>query len=94
VNKGLEILLARMDSHPQDFNILELNSYGPRDMWGVLVSIVRDEDRSGGFITPEERKGFEVKMHKVKGELFTRAVIARVMHHDSSSKQEPTKQMV
>ena len=93
MNKGLEILLARMDSHPKDFNLLQLQ---PRqqDMWGLLISIVRDEDRSGSFITPEDRAALEDKMHKIQGELFTTAVLDRVMHYDSCSQQLPDKQQV
>jgi hypothetical protein len=93
VNKGLEILLARMDSHPQDFNFLQLQ---PRqqDMWGLLIEVVRDENRSGSFVTHEERAALEDKMNKVQGEIFTGAVLERVLHYDSCSQQLPAKQQV
>lgn len=93
MNKGLEIMLARMDSHPKDFNLLQLQ---PRqeDTWGLLISIVRDENRSGSFITPEERESFEGKMHKVQGQIFTGAVLQKVLDHDSCSQQLLAKRQV
>ena len=74
MNQGIEILLARMESHPDEFYNLHLPSYRS-SRWGSLL----DEAIKGKFTTEEERTALQDKLSSIQGESFTMAVLKELM---------------
>lgn len=91
MNKGLEIMLKRMESHPEEFDILMPQmptNRKPKERWDRLIGIVLDENKSGGFITEEERHRFKLKLEEVQADTFTRVVMERLFDDDSNRDKE------
>ena len=88
MNKGLEIMLKRMDSHPEEFDQLFPQvpvKAKPRERWDRLIGIVLDPNKSGTFITQEQRQQFKAKLEEVQADTFTRVVMERLFDSDDSS---------
>lgn len=77
MNKGLAILMARIVSHPEEFQDYSTGR------WAHLVNIVLDESRSGGFVTPAQREEFTKELNKVLSDTFTKAVLRKLVGHNS-----------
>jgi len=78
MNKGLEILLKRVDTHPEEFDQLfrqKPHSANPMADWGKLVEIALDVQRSHSFLTQDERAELKAKIQSVQGDMFTKAVM-------------------
>jgi len=78
VNKGLEILLKRVDSHPEEFDQLfrqKPHSADPTVNWDKLVEIALNVPRSHSFLTEDERAELKTRIQSVQGDLFTKAVM-------------------
>jgi hypothetical protein len=74
MNQGVEILLARMDSHPQEFT--EQVMYGRYGGWSVLVGIVLTKNSS---FTDEEREAVDRKLNLLAREHFTQEVMRKLL---------------
>ena len=81
MNKGVEILLARMRSNPQEFD--------PDDpKWGALMSplmaYLRGDTPTNPypFMTPEEMRDLQEEFLRTQGEWFTRRVMDRLLTGD------------
>lgn len=78
MNKGLEILLKRIDSHPEEFDQLfrqKPHSADPTASWDKLVEIALNIQRSHSFLTEDERAELKTRIQSVQGDLFTKAVM-------------------
>jgi hypothetical protein len=76
MNQGIEILLARMDSHPDEFyNIHQQATVPPGMRWDALIR----EANNGKFVTEEERTALQNKLSSIQGESFTKAVLQELM---------------
>jgi len=74
MNQGVEILLARMDSHPQEFsNEIMLGRYG---RWSAVIDQVL---AVGGSFTGEEREVLTKKLREVERERFTQQVMKKLL---------------
>ena len=91
MNKGLEILLKRMDTNPEEFDRLfrrrSVDRHGNVDGWDDIISIVLDKNKSHSFVSEEERALFEEKMLEVQGDMFSEAVMRKLfeLNGDDSS---------
>lgn len=87
MNKGLEILFARLHSHPEEFDRLFRHRalQAPTSGWDNLVSIVLDKTKSHSFVSEEERSLFEAKMLEVQGHLFAEAVMRTLFELNDDS---------
>jgi hypothetical protein len=75
MNQGIEILLARMDSHPQEFsNDIMLGRYG---RWTAAIDKVL---AIGGSFTDEERKALSTRLYTLERERFTQDVMKKLLH--------------
>lgn len=83
MNEGLAILMARIASHPEEFQDFSSNR------WTQLVNIVINESRSGGFITPMQRESFTKELNKVLGDAFTQAVLRKLVRDGYDSSGNP-----
>ena len=76
MNQGIEILLARMESHPDEFyNIHQQATVPPGTRWDALIR----EVNKGKFVTEEERTALQNKLSSIQGESFTKAVLQELM---------------
>ena len=91
MNKGLEILLKRIGTHPEEFDRLfrrrRVDHHGTVEGWEDLVNIVMDKNKSNSFVSEEEREQFENKILEVQGHLFSEAVMRKLfeLNNDDSS---------
>lgn len=75
MNRGIEILLARMDSHPQEFsNDIMLGRYG---RWNAVIDQVL---AVGGSFTGEEREALTTKLREMEREQFTQRVMKQLLN--------------
>jgi hypothetical protein len=72
MNKGLEILLARIDSHPEEFSLETTYATTNSPRWRMLIEAARE----GHFLTPEEKLILHTELSSVQGAWFT----TQVMH--------------
>jgi hypothetical protein len=87
MNKGVEILLARMESNPEEF-IPDLMGAYPVKWRKVLVDIrARMHDKSYRsdltFLTQEEVKMLWAKMQSIQGDLFTKHIMNTLLQDES-----------
>lgn len=81
MNKGVEILLARMHSNPQEFE-----EGNPK--WASIIAPLLqffDEQRPYNpypFLTPEEMLALHTEYLSIQGEVFTREVLSQLLADD------------
>jgi hypothetical protein len=90
MNTGVEILLKRMDSHPEEFQGVgkgvRLRVYGNDDdydvsrRWDGLISAALNST----FLTDEEREALLNKLSSIQGEAFTTAVVEELTRDPST----------
>jgi len=76
MNKGVEILLARMESNPEEF-VPDVNGRYPRK-WRETLDHVQARVHSQGvlmFLTDDEINMLWAKMQSIRGDLFTKQVM-------------------
>ena len=82
MNKGLEILLARIDSHPEEFSNAH-TSEARTARWGKILSAARD----GHFLTPEEKLLLHTKLSSVQGAWFANEVMHELLVAESKARK-------
>ena len=75
MNKGLEILLARIDSHPEEFSEETIYATNIIPRWTLLI----DAAREGHFLTPEEKLILHTKLSSVQGTWFTNEIMRELL---------------
>ena len=73
MNQGIEILLARMDSHPQEFDGGTLGPYG---RWTYTIERALN---IGSNFTKEERDALSIKLRDMVRERFTQDVMKELL---------------
>ena len=98
MNKGVQILLERMDSNPQEF-IPTLRDGYPAKWRDILLSI---EMRVNGgkeykdrlpFLNDKEIKALWEKMQSLQGELFTKRVMDTLLRDAHELEMEELRQL-
>jgi len=88
MNKGVQILLARMESHPQEFNVLEAPRFQTSPWHWIadpLIRRVRDDEHVPlCFLTDEEVTILFEKLMSVQGDAFTRRVMRQLLDGDQT----------
>ena len=92
MNKGVQILLERMSSNPDEFvPEMPLGAVGRK--WRDIINAVHDRvlGRVGDepyfnlkFLSDEEVLAIHTKLQEIRGELFTKDIMARLLADDSS----------
>ena len=84
MNQGVQILLNRMDSHPDEF-IPTLNGTYPHK-WRMLLQKIdmrvkggKDYDDQLQFLSDAEITALYNKMQSIRGDLFTKEVMATLL---------------
>ena len=80
MNKGVQILLERMSSNPDEFTPDLRNGYPPK--WRNIILSVEMRTKGGKdyqdqlpFLSDKEIKALWLKMQELQGELFTKQVM-------------------
>jgi hypothetical protein len=68
MNNGLKIILARMDTNPEEFKMYPSNS-----KWVALV------DRFWDIFTDEEREAYQAKLREILGDDFSELILKELM---------------
>lgn len=76
MNKGIEILLARMESNPDEF-------MGVNNKWSNLIESHED------YMTDEDRRALFAKLHALRMDRFTEHVM-KELFKDKETEQEAT----
>jgi hypothetical protein len=99
-NKGVEILLNRMDSHPEEFT--ERRNLGSRTRWDWLIEQVSRRVLNGHksdskyrldlpFLSDEEVDALHDKYQQLQGQAFTNRIMSELLEEPEESLTE--KQM-
>ena len=75
MNKGIEILLARMDSNQDEF-------MGVNNKWSNLIESHED------YMTDEDRKALFDKLHALRMDRFTEHVMKKLLAEQEEKKEE------
>jgi hypothetical protein len=102
INQGVQILLNRMDSHPDEF-VPDLQSHYPHKWRALLLKVDmrikggKDYDDQLQFLSDAEIIALYNKMQSIRGDLFTKEVMATLLADEernlgelSSSLLQPT----
>lgn len=68
MNSGLKIILARMDTNPEEFQM-----YPSTSKWVALV------DRFWDIFTDEERETYQAKLREILGDSFSELILKELM---------------
>jgi hypothetical protein len=86
MNKGVEIILKRIETHPEEFCFF---GDTPCTKWHNMILVLCDPEKSGSFVSEEERELLQRKLGVVTSEAFTQQVLAVLTRDDSSGRQLP-----
>lgn len=73
MNNGLKIILARMDTNPEEFQ------YYPNNKWSELVN------RHWDIFTDEEQKEYKVKLRVILTDKFSELVLKELMDDEEET---------
>lgn len=76
MNKGVEILLARMDSHPEEFSTSDRIPYSRYGQWDSCIEAVLNTQNP---FTDEEREAVQTKLNELTLEQFTQRVMKKLL---------------
>ena len=86
MNRGVEILLSRMDSHPQEF-CMEFNAHAHTKVykWGSVLSVLlNDTHPAFKSFTAEEVQGIRDKYYSLQAEAFSEHVMKTLLKIEGS----------
>lgn len=81
MNKGVEILLSRMESHPEEFDILHDSPLNSPWAWILepLVRYIRDgETVTLNFLTTEEVDALFTRLMSIQADAFTHRIMRQL----------------
>ena len=78
MNDGVKILLARMDSHPEEFADIFVPEQSSRwgGRWYAMMNVLKDR---GSFLSEEDKTALLDKYHSIQGDNFTRYVMRELL---------------
>lgn len=98
MNKGVQILLERMESNPQEFIPDLLGQYPPK--WrNILMAVecraIKDKDYKNElpFLSDNEIKALWQKMQSLQGELFTEQVMDTLLRDAHNARMEELREL-
>ena len=95
MNKGVEILLSRMESHPEEFDILH-DRPASNAPWAwilePLIRYIRDgETVTLNFLTTEEVDALFTKLMSIQADAFTHRVMRQLFDEKQEEHYTPLK---
>lgn len=80
MNKGIEILIKRMESNPQEFE--------DGGKWQYQIDCILRDHVTTPFLDKEDIEAFRVKYNEIQAEAFTESVV-EAMFREEKSPEEP-----
>jgi hypothetical protein len=80
MNKGIELLLLRMESNPEEFQGFVPSPMGNTaraSRWHPFLTFVHKNE--GGVFTEAEQEAVITKLRSIQGETFTNAVMQELL---------------
>lgn len=79
MNKGVEILLRRIESHPEEFNTFsDRAKLVSTSKWLKFAKVILDPSKSA-FVTDSQRVQFKKEFERIQGDAFTAEVLAALL---------------
>jgi|TARA_R110000744_G_scaffold380379_2_gene500992 hypothetical protein len=89
MNKGYQILMARIGSHPEEFFTDDWGGGPARESrWHKEIYALLDPAESGSIISEDERSALKDKMQAIIGEEFTKNVMDKLLETAYLPKQK------
>ena len=93
MNKGVELLLARMDSHPEEF-VYKLGVHNrPTQRWAWVIDAVfkrvNNDTTELNFLTDEEVSAIYYKYTSLMGDQFTKQIMEALLVGDVQEEEKP-----
>jgi hypothetical protein len=84
VNDGVKILLARMDSHPEEFaDLFDSPIRRTSSRWNWVMTVL---EAKGSFLSEEDRTALLDKYHSIQGDNFTQHVMRELLEDTKDMK--------
>jgi hypothetical protein len=80
MNKGIELILSRMESNPEEFQGFVPSPMGNTarsSRWQPFLTFVHKNE--GGVFLPAEQEAVITKLRSIQGETFTNAVLQELL---------------
>lgn len=74
MNRGISLLLSRMESNPEEFPLTLKNNFTSQP-WGKYLEAILDKNNAMGFVSHREREELLEKYWGIQGDNFTEEVI-------------------
>jgi len=74
MNRGIALLLSRMESNPEEFPLTLKNNFTTQP-WGKYLEAILDKEKAMGFVSYQERKAVLEKYWGIQGDNFTHEVM-------------------
>lgn len=92
MNRGVSLLLKRMESNPEEFPLRFgtslSNTWNPLGPWNSFVDVILEGSLDLGFMSEEEHRALLEKYWSIQGDNFTEAVV-RVITRDPEEDKVP-----
>lgn len=93
MNKGVELLLSRMDSHPEEF-VYKLGVHNrPTQRWAWVIESVYKRNSGDttelNFLTDEEVSAIYFKYTSLMGDQFTKQIMEALLVGEVQEEEQP-----
>ena len=84
MNQGIEIILARMDSNPEEFHGINNSRWRH-----LVVPLLQVDSIKIAWATKEEIEAVRTKYYSIQGETFTKHVLKELLEDEPRATNEP-----
>ena len=79
MNEGVKILLARMETHPEEFYVEHVNRMGNQTKWNLIWQLYKE------YLDPKDIEAFHQGVDKIHQQRFTELVMQELLdpHEDA-----------
>lgn len=90
MNEGVKILLARMETHPEEFYVEHVNRMGNQTKWNLIWQMYKE------YLDPKDVEAFNQVIDKIHQQRFTELVISELLdpHEDAQQKLDLKTQIL
>jgi hypothetical protein len=82
MNEGVKILLARMETHPEEFYVEHVNRMGNQTKWNLIWQLYKE------YLDPKDVEAFNQVIDKIHQQRFTELVISELLDPHEDAQQE------
>lgn len=82
MNEGVKILLARMETHPEEFYVEYVNRMGNQTKWNLIWQLYKE------YLDPKDIEAFNQGVDKIHRQRFTELVMQELLDPHEDAQQE------